>query len=546
MPRTTFVPRQTLITADWLNDVDQRLFEESVSITDYGASPSASAATNTAAITAAHAASLIVEYPSGTYDYLGGVSLRSGTRIISKGATLRAPSSFGTGTTWFSNVTTGSFTDTDIQIYGLTFDGNGLGQGGASLTRTVGMVRFVKVTGLILNGCKFKDCGYIGLTLRSCRNVLITHCEFTGLGWDGLTDDDGGSALWCSSTSAGEDPQDIQIIGNNFHDNYWSGIQLNGVGCVVEGNVFRNEYETHIYSPHDAENSVFVARNHVIANNLFDGVVLSVISGNGIETCAHDGVISGNTILNCDEAGIQVFGSQNLVISNNTIGRCGKLTSATARTGILLISNDGALGTPGTSASFRDRCENVQILNNRFYDNQGSPTTKYGVLATSAYNTKAAAYCVISGNDFSNLSWASSGSALSLPAADWDAASCTVGGNQGAASRTWTPVVTSGTGTITTYSTSNAYFQKVGCLVHFTATVSITDNGTGATNLKVTLPPFVPTIPFVCSAWNSTQSRGVTGVWSSGTTITFLRPDTGAYPVATGDTLRINGTYMTS
>lgn len=515
-----------------------------VSIADYGASPSASASTNTIAIAAAHAAALTVDYPPGTYAFLGGVTLRSGTRICAAGATLRADPSFGASTAFFQNANQSAYTDTDICIEGLTLDGNGIGQGGASRTRTIGMVRFVKVTGLQLINCTFKNTGYIGATLRSCIRVRVHGCEFTGLGWDTKTSGDGGSALWCSSTAAGEDPQDIEIIGCHFHDNNWSGIQLNGIGALVSGCTFKNEYETHIYTPVDAELGKFNARQHAIVNNVFDTATYTIVSGNGIETCAWDSVIAGNVIRNCDERGIQVFASQNLVIADNVIGNCGIRVAGSARGAIGLISNNGALGTPGNSPTFRDNCRNVSIKGNRIYDNQGSPTTQYGVEAVGAYNNKAAANCSISGNDFTNVSWASAGSALSLGATAWDATTCTVGDNEGAASRTWTPTVTPGTGAINTYSVSQASYQKVGNLVHFTATVTITDNGTGGSNLKLTLPPWVPTLPFVVSGWNSTAARGVTGVWSSGTTISFFRPDTGAYPVTTGDTVRFSGSYL--
>ena len=509
-----------------------------------GLSEDATAAQNTETLIAAHALNLHVAYPPGRFLVLGGVTLRSGSHIYGQGATLVADPAFGDSTAFYENETTDSYTDTDILIDGLTLDGAGIGQGGATLDRTVGMIRFVKVTGLRLQNVTLKDCGYIGATLRSCKRVTITGCEFTGLGWDQQTDTDGGYALWCSSTAAGEDPEDVIISGCHFHDNYWGGIQLTGINVTVNGCVFKDEFEAHIYTPYDAENQKFIAHRHNIVGNVFDGADLVDLSGNAIETCAWDSVISGNTIINCAERGIQVFSSQNLIIANNTIANCGQLTSSTGRAGIGLITNDGSLGTPGVSPSFRDICKSVQIVHNRFYDDQNTPTMKYGIEIVGAYNIKKAEYCIVSGNDFSDVAWADSGSALSLPQSAWNNETCTFGDNVGAISRIWTPVVSSGTGSITSYNVSQASYQQAGNAVHFTASATIVDNGTGASTLKLSLPPPVPSLPFVCNLWNSTQSRAANGVWSSGSEITFVRGDTGDYPVATGDTVRISGTYL--
>ena len=52
---------------------------------------------------------------------------------------------------------------------------------------------------------------------------------------------------------------------------------------------------------------------------------------------------------------------------------------------------------------------------------------------------------------------------------------------------TYTPVVTSGSGSITSYTASGAY-TKVGNLVTLSVDITITNNGTGATNINATLP----------------------------------------------------------
>jgi hypothetical protein len=52
---------------------------------------------------------------------------------------------------------------------------------------------------------------------------------------------------------------------------------------------------------------------------------------------------------------------------------------------------------------------------------------------------------------------------------------------------TWNPTVTSSSGTITSYTSAGTY-TKIGNLVSFHFTVTITNKGTGAGSLRVTLP----------------------------------------------------------
>jgi hypothetical protein len=53
---------------------------------------------------------------------------------------------------------------------------------------------------------------------------------------------------------------------------------------------------------------------------------------------------------------------------------------------------------------------------------------------------------------------------------------------------TWTPTVTSITGTITTVGAVAGYYQKIGRNVFYTLDITITTNGTGASGVRATLP----------------------------------------------------------
>lgn len=99
---------------------------------------------------------------------------------------------------------------------------------------------------------------------------------------------------------------------------------------------------------------------------------------------------------------------------------------------------------------------------------------------------------------------------------------------------TWTPVLTSSVGSITSYTASGSY-RKVGTAVTILCRIVITNNGTGAGSLNITGFPF--------TAINATAISGATredtavgfGIVCSptGTTAIILTNTVGAYPGGT-------------
>ena len=69
---------------------------------------------------------------------------------------------------------------------------------------------------------------------------------------------------------------------------------------------------------------------------------------------------------------------------------------------------------------------------------------------------------------------------------------------------TWTPTVTSDTGSITSY-TSSATYTKIGRLVNLVVYISITNRGTASGRLKITNSPFV--LPGVSNEQPATVCR---------------------------------------
>lgn len=110
---------------------------------------------------------------------------------------------------------------------------------------------------------------------------------------------------------------------------------------------------------------------------------------------------------------------------------------------------------------------------------------------------------------------------------------------------TWSPTISSTSGTITTASSSSAFYTRVGSMVSFTVVLTITDNGSGAGQLRFTLP-FSGTRGYA-NAIGVNASSGVTvqGTSSSASpsSIDMNKVD-GTYPVTSGQSLRISGTYI--
>ena len=108
----------------------------------------------------------------------------------------------------------------------------------------------------------------------------------------------------------------------------------------------------------------------------------------------------------------------------------------------------------------------------------------------------------------------------------------------------WTPIVQSETGTITSY-TATGTVNRIGDLVYITADINITNNGTGATSVRITNLPIASGSNSIISG----RENAITGnmlqaqLASAGSTIVTIRNSNNNYPGATGARIFISGTY---
>ena len=108
---------------------------------------------------------------------------------------------------------------------------------------------------------------------------------------------------------------------------------------------------------------------------------------------------------------------------------------------------------------------------------------------------------------------------------------------------TWTPTISSGTGTITSYAVYSAKYTKIGRIVFITLQFAVTNNGTGASWLFVTGLPFTCAVATPGNTYN--QSTGYVGSFSVNTSATdaYITDYAGGYPIATGQTLQATVFY---
>jgi hypothetical protein len=107
---------------------------------------------------------------------------------------------------------------------------------------------------------------------------------------------------------------------------------------------------------------------------------------------------------------------------------------------------------------------------------------------------------------------------------------------------TYTPTATPTSGTLTSFSSSGNY-TKIGNRIFVSIQISMTDNGTGANSLDISLPFTAGGISAI-SGQNASTTNALAGNIGVGATVVRVGKYDGAYPVATGETIRLFGHYI--
>jgi len=114
---------------------------------------------------------------------------------------------------------------------------------------------------------------------------------------------------------------------------------------------------------------------------------------------------------------------------------------------------------------------------------------------------------------------------------------------------TWTPTVTSTSGTITTVDNVEGFYTKIGRQVTVYAHATTTDNGTGAGNLRFTGLPYTPVSTtmsgtgFMGVGYNSSSGKTLRGRVTGGNLRIDVSNVDGTYPTSNGRSNSIQVTY---
>lgn len=360
----------------------QARLRQTLSVKDFGATGDGSTDDTTAIQEAFNAGSgRTVYFPAGTYRISSQIVVKTKTTLLGDGmnkSIIKLTSGFSASTTAIRNdVVTGTanvYYDTDIELNGLTFDGNN------NSTRTAELLGFAKILNLTVKNCGVQNHTYIGLAFTASKNVVVSQCYFTNNGRP-IPSTTSAPALWTAPTGQGT-PYDVRVENNYFLENNWSAAYFMPTrGAFTNNNCIDN-----------GESTVFASDAGTylrIENNNIAGATRSNISASGIECGAPYTIISGNIIESCAADGIALSDVQNVTIADNHIFNNGQEPAYFPyANGITIIG----------TASSPNQPDHIQIHGNRIGDRQGTKTqyAAIGFGGSGAACTNVAIY----NNDF--------------------------------------------------------------------------------------------------------------------------------------------------
>jgi parallel beta-helix repeat protein len=336
----------------------QARLRQSLSVKDFGATGDGTTDDTTAIQNALNAGTgRSVYFPAGTYRISTTLLVKTKTTLIGEGmnkSIIKLTAGFGASVTAIRNdIITGTvdvYYDTDLEFYGLTFDGNN------NASRTAELFAVAKVSNATFSNCGFQNHTFIALAMTANRNMVVTECYFTNNGRP-IPSIVSAPALWIATSVLGT-PYDARVENNFFYDNNWSAAYFMPTrGSFTNNNCVGN-----------GESTIFCNDTGAylrIENNTITGATRSNISASGIECGSPYTVIVGNTIDSCGAEGIALSDVQNVTIADNIIFNNGQDTAYYPfANGITIIGSVAAPNQP----------DHIQIHGNRIGDRQGTKT----------------------------------------------------------------------------------------------------------------------------------------------------------------------------
>ena len=475
--------------------------QESVSVLDFGADPTGTS-DSTTAIQAALNTGRSVYFPNGTY-LTSTVNLLSNIKVYgeSKGSVILTPNG-----SIPSNILLGFGAVSNTELCNITISdcfASYPSLAPISLSSSSSIYIHDIDIGTALTGIQMfssTSCVLEDITIGSCSDYGIYSNYGIGNNFNRCSVEQ--TALYhCIQDNHGFQNK---ITNGNFRAAFIFGISLyNASETIVSGNTCSETTREAI----NLENT----NDCIVSNNLCSWTAGSQdfgisLYGPAPSENSNFNSITGNRIIGAGKSGIALAEQcQFNIISNNTITNINTLNETNAA-GILMYGAGSGNNT---------------ITGNTVWSDNGK--LYYGINASGGFAS-------ILTNNFLN-----------------DYITEAIHNVDGSASQlnttgytTYTPVVTAGSGSITSYTATGNYYQ-LGYLVFFQATITITNNGSGATSLNVTIPS-TTAITGTITGRNTTSGYSLQGI-ISGTTVSVFT-STNAYPAATGSTIYISGFYQ--
>jgi len=300
-----------------------------------------------------------------------------------------------------------------------------------------------------------------------------------------------------------------------------SGSFFAGKSFIIDGNICANSKFGAGINTWSSETKPYIG--HVITNNICRDNIGKDAAGpvRGMEILGQYHQVSGNQCHGNGGPGIAWFGFKS-ICSNNVCWNNGTEPTGSPgqKAGIFALAGSTTLSRPQGSL----------ITGNRCFSAGGYQD--YGLVESALINNMT-----VSGNDFSGnlvaqtlLEATNTSNIYDLD--EWVA---------------YTPTITSTVGTITTVGTVNCEYQRRGLIIFFTLQAFITTNGTGAGQIKVSLPFQART--FGGSSYLNGKGTGnatLTGMIQGGTSDCYITKYDGTYPNVDGGgaaTVSVSGVY---
>jgi hypothetical protein len=485
-----------------------------VSVKDYGAVGDG-VTDDSAAIQDAidDAPSRVLFFPAGIYLIKASITAVSLSNFSIVGQGAAAVTIKCDGATTFSSIPLDFQSCTNFAISEITFDQNN----NSSLTATFPLIRYVSSDQAAFQNNKIINHTFIGLAVDSCTNFYVRQNYIKKT-------TQANTINYNINVSSTLSVSEFGYVQNNYVEN--SGIGVVGSDIVIsentcQGTKYGAGIATFSLGAAGTTPGNFYGRYTVQSNTCVNanGTDVDGFKCSGMEIAGPQSLIQNNVVYGNDGEGIRLFAYQS-ICSGNIVYNNGKGLAGTYKQGGIVTFWSAV--DPVYSASYS------LIEGNHCFDTGGG-TQLYGYAEQSTALTDMQ----ITGNNFDNnatgpwLLAATSGNSYELDY--WFS---------------YTPVMTASSGTLTAGACTGNYMRK-GKTVFFQANCVISNNGTGASAINITLPVNSSSVGrFTVSGRADTiTGKTLTGVVIVSTNVVTITDYNGAYPGATGETILVSGWY---